>query len=117
MEDLQKTIQAILSDPAQMAQLQQMAAALGLQPEPQAEQPQEAGPEQPPSPGQVTPDGQIAAMMARLGTMTGSEERVFSALRSSLSERGRRKADRALTAARLSRLAGMLLASGHGNHV
>lgn len=117
MEDLQNTIQAILSDPAQMAQLQQMAAALGLQPEPETDPPQEAGAAQPAPNGKTVADGRIAAMMARLGTMTGSEERVFSALRSGLSEGGRRKADRALTAARLSRLAGMLLASGHGTHV
>lgn len=117
MEDLQNTIQAILSDPAQMAQLQQMAAALGLQPEHETEPAQEAGAAQATPNEKIMADGRIAAMMARLGAMTGSEERVFSALRSSLSEGGRRKADRAMTAARLSRLAGMLLASGHANHV
>ena len=47
--------------------------------------------------------------MGRLAQMHGSEERVFSALRPTLSEQGQRKADRALRAARLSRLAGLLL--------
>ena len=56
-------------------------------------------------------------LISRLGTLSGSEVRVFSALRPGLSARGREKADRALTAARLSRLAGMLLASGNGSHV
>ena len=117
MEDLQNTIQAILSDPAQMAQLQQMAAALGLQPDagPAQDVPQEDSP--PPTDRPFAVDGRMAAMLAKLGTMTGSEERVFSALRPGLSEQGRSKADRAMTAARLSRLAGMLLANGHGSHV
>jgi hypothetical protein len=53
--------------------------------------------------------------MGRLSQMHGSEERVFSALRPTLSEQGQRKVDRALRAARLSRLAGLLL--NGGSHV
>ena len=48
-------------------------------------------------------------LMSRLSAMQGSEDRVFAALRSSLSPAGQGKADRALRAAKLSRLAGQFL--------
>ena len=109
MEDLQAAIQGVLSDPEQMAQLQAMAQALGIQ------SGQEAAPAPPTEPPPEAPDGQVLALMSRLSQMHGSEERVFSALRPTLSEQGQRKADRALRAARLSRLAGLLL--NGGSHV
>lgn len=102
MEDLQAAIQGVLSDPAQMAQLQAMAQALGMQ----------GGQDAAPAPPTEAPDGQVLALMGRLSQMHGSEERVFSALRPTLSEQGQRKVDRALRAARLSRLAGLLLSGG-----
>ena len=106
MEDLQAAIQGVLSDPAQMAQLQAMAQALGMQGG------QEAASAPPPEPPPEAPDGQVLALMGRLSQMHGSEERVFSALRPTLSEQGQHKVDRALRAARLSRLAGLLLSGG-----
>ena len=109
MEDLQAAIQGVLSDPAQMAQLQAMAQALGMQGG------QDAASAPPPEPPPEAPDGQVLALMGRLSLMHGSEERVFSALRPTLSEQGQRKVDRALRAARLSRLAGLLL--NGGSHV
>lgn len=108
MEDLQAAIQSVLSDPAQMAQLQAMAQALGMQ------SAQDAA-SAPPTEAPEAPDGQVLALMGRLSQMHGSEERVFSALKPSLSEQGQRKADRALRAARLARLAGLLL--NGGSHV
>lgn len=137
MADLQSTLQSILSDPAQMAQLQAMAGALGFGAQPGAG---EAGPEdgakteqnQPhdiegQAAGQVEAenrsipnplaDGQAAALLGALGKMQGREVRVLSALRPTLSEAGRRKADRALQAAKLSRLAGLLFSPEHGSHV
>lgn len=108
MEDLQAAIQGVLSDPEQMAQLQAMAQALGIQ---SGQEAAPAPPTEPPPPA----DGQVLALMGRLSQMHGSEERVFSALRPTLSEQGQRKADRALRAARLSRLAGLLL--NGGSHV
>ncbi len=102
MEDLQSAIQGVLSDPEQMAQLQAMAQALGLQQEPTAPQ----------APASDAPDGQVLALMGQLSQMHGSEEAVFSALRPTLSAQGQKKADRALRAARLSRLAGLLLRGG-----
>lgn len=109
MEDLQAAIQGVLSDPAQMDQLQAMAQALGMQGG------QDAASAPPPEPPPEAPDGQVLALMGRLSQMHGSEERVFSALRPTLSEQGQRKVDRALRAARLSRLAGLLL--NGGSHV
>lgn len=102
MEDLQAAIQGVLSDPAQMAQLQAMAQALGMQ----------GGQDAASAPPPEAPDGQVLALMGRLSQMHGSEERVFSALRPTLSEQGQHKVDRALRAARLSRLAGLLLSGG-----
>ena len=109
MEDLQAAIQGVLSDPEQMAQLQAMAQALGSHSGPGA------APAPPTEPPPEAPDGQVLALMGRLSQMHGSEERVFSALRPTLSEQGQRKVDRALRAARLSRLAGLLL--NGGSHV
>lgn len=135
MEDLQAAIQNVLADPAQMAQLQAMAAALGLQDAAQGTSESAQGSAEstkaadsdgkgavtaaagPGAEAQPVPDARLMGLISRLGTLSGSEVRVFSALRPGLSARGREKADRALTAARLSRLAGLLLASGNGSHV
>ena len=119
MDDLQSTLQSILSDPEQMRRIAAMAESLGLKP-----------PEGEPFPGPSTqgeasasasghsahgeesvplglPD--LSALMNGLSAVQGTEDRVFSALRPSLSPAGQGKADRAVRAAKLARLASRFL--------
>ena len=139
MEDLQSTLQSILSDPEQMARVTALAESLGLKPpDPDSAQGEEAA-----TPGIFGPTGgrQAAAcdptegdeaktdprlfasqlggdgidlpgLMARLASLNGAEDRVLNALRPSLSREGQGRVDRALRAAKLSRLTGELLKSG-----
>ena len=186
MEDLQATLQSVLSDPAQMAQIAALAESLGLKPPEQqatgngqqaAGSPVAAaiGRQAPSRPGEATGNGQQAAgspvaaaigrqapsrpgeatgngqqakdrpagaaigrppeaaassmsipnlegldlgkLMAGLSAMQGREDRVLGALRPSLAPTGQAKADRALRAAKLARLAGQLLRHGREGHV
>lgn len=110
MEDLQSALQSILSDPEQMARIQEIAGSLGLNP---PEPPTSAAP---PQESQL-PDGQLLALMQQLGGIHGTEERIFSALRPTLSPQGQQRVDRALRAAKLSRLAGTLLKNTGASHV
>ena len=59
----------------------------------------------------------LAGLLSRLSAMKGSEDRVLSALRSALDPGGQARVDRALRAARLSRLAGSLLKQGRAERV
>lgn len=111
MEDLQSALQSILSDPEQMARIQEMAASLGLNPPPEAEPSSDSQPEQPAA------DGQLLAMIQTLGGIHGTEERVFSALRPGMSQKGKQRVDKALRAAKLSRLAGTFLNGSGLGHV
>lgn len=109
MEDLQSTLQAVLSDPEQMSRLAALAENLGLKPpdtEPGPE-PQNAPP----------PEAGLASLLGQLSAAGGSEARVLSALRPALSEAGQARVDRALRAAALSRIAAQLLARRGDAHV
>ena len=132
MDDLQSTLQSILSDPEQMRRIAAMAESLGLKP------PEEEAFPGPSAQGEASasasghsvrgegsasssrhsarsegsvplglPD--LSALMHGLSAMQGTEDRVFSALRPSLSPAGQGKADRAVRAAKLSRLASRFL--------
>ena len=128
MEDLQSTLQSILSDPEQMRQIAAVAESLGLGP---SAPPAEAANGRPPeaetggmrngegNPGIGIPLGNldIPALLGSLSAMNGTEDRVFGALRPSLSPAGQGKADRALRAAKLSRLAGRFLTRQRDGHV
>lgn len=163
MEDLQSTLQSILSDPEQMARVASLAESLGLKP-PEETPPSaagQAGPEETPlrpgiqgrqgqgapplgrqagqwegaapSSGQDQRQGATAspplpglnglngmdpgALMGRLAALNGAEDRILGALRPALSPAGQGKVDRALRAAKLSRLAGQFLAQGRSGHV
>lgn len=110
MEDLQSALQNILSDPEQMARIQEMAASLGLNPpEPTSPSAQQQEPQQ--------LDGQFLALMQRLSGLHGMEETVLSALRPGMSPQGQQRVDKALRAAKLSRLAGSFLNSPGPGHV
>ena len=156
MEDLQSTIQNILSDPEQMRQIAAMAESLGLKPPEQnppsrhSERSEESVPpassfpprhserseesvspasgfpprhsersEESASPVPPIPPGlpDLSALMGSLSAMQGTEDRVFGALRPSLSPAGQIKADRAARAAKLSRLASRFLIKQRDGHV
>lgn len=114
MEDLQQALQRILSDPDQMAQLEAMAGALGM-----TGQPGSGGEDAPPpasdgtAPAQPASEPDPASMLPKLmeglRRMNGPEERVLTALRSALPSEKQGRIDKALQAARISRLAGQFL--------
>ena len=126
MEDLQTTLQAILSDPEQMGRSSAMAESLGLKP------PGNPPPENPRTPPPADSGGRSAVgpaldlggmgvdlgkLMGALSAMQGTEDRVLNALRPSLSQEGQSRVDRALRAAKLSRLAGQFLSRRGGSLV
>lgn len=130
MDDLQSTLQSILSDPEQMRRIAAMAESLGLKPpegetfpgpsaqgEASASGDSARGEESASSPRhsahgeESVPLGlpDLSALMNGLSAVQGTEDRVFSALRPSLSPAGQGKADRAVRAAKLARLASRFL--------
>lgn len=96
MDPLEERLQNVLSDPAQMAQIMQLAKNLGVSPPAQAAQTSEPS-AAPPSP--------MLQLLGTAGPGSGRESKLFEALRPLVSERGRSRVDRAIRAARLSRLA------------
>ena len=159
MEDLQSTLQSILSDPEQMRQIAAMAESLGLKPPAgngapgHSERSEESVPhpghserseepvshprhsersEESVSPGSGPPHlghsersdesvpfplPDLSALTRGLSAMQGTEDRVFGALRPSLSPAGQGKADRATRAAKLARLASRFLTRQRDGHV
>ncbi len=127
MEDLQSTLQSILSDPEQMRQIAAMAESLGLKPPPGngASSHSEQSEEFVPRPGhserseESVPFGipDLSALMNGLSAMKGTEDRVFAALRPNLSSSGQGKVDRASRAAKLARLASRFLTKQRDGHV
>ena len=117
MEDLQEVLQSILSDPEQMARVAALAESLGLKPPNDSEvgaaigRPHEADASEP------RDDLNLGNVLSLLSASSGGETRVLSALRSTLDPEGQTRVDRALRAAKLSRLAGTLLAQRRGEHV
>ena len=97
MDDITAQLQQLLSDPAQMAQIAQLAESLGLG----------APPEQAGAPTEEAElIGKLLPMLSRAG---GKESQVLGALRPYLSPEDQHRADRALRAAKLSRLASVAL--------
>ncbi len=127
MEDLQSTLQSILSDPEQMARVASLAESLGLKP---PDVPPQTGGESGSAADRQTEspawkpqnDGggmglDLGRLMGQLAAMSGSEDRVLNALRPTLSPDGQHRVDRALRAAKLSRLAGLFLKNRGDGHV
>ena len=133
MEDLQATLQSVLSDPARMAQIAALAESLGLKPpekeaagagQQTTDQPVGAAIGRPPEAAAASsmpiPDLEgldLGKLMAGLSAMQGREDRVLGALRPTLGPSGQARTDRALRAAKLARLAGQLLRRGREGHV
>ena len=99
MEDLESKISNILKDPDAMADILSMAKSLGL-----------GAPEhsqEPPAPEQdgSLPDT-VAGLLSAAGRLNGKQTALLQALRPFLKESRRSKIDRAIQAARISRIAG-----------
>ena len=105
MEDLEGKLRGILSDPEAMAGIASMARGLGLQ------LPGD-GPEAPPAEPQSggLPDT-VAGLLSAARSLDGRQTALLQALRPFLQESRRRKLDRAIQAARISRIAGHALRS------
>ena len=112
MEDLQNALQRILSDPAQMNQIMALAGSLGIGPQQEGSGSPASSEVEESSPPPAGPDPALLQLASRLGSLQGPEEQVFQALRPIMSQQGQGKVDRAIRAARLSRVAGMLLKQG-----
>ena len=121
MEDLQAALQSVLSDPQQMEQILAMANALGLHPPDGSGDSSEAAPEEagsdepgsapvPDAPQMPALDPALLRILGGLSNAQGPEDRVLNALRPVL--RDPTRIDRALRAAKLSRLAGQFLKGG-----
>lgn len=106
MDDLEQKIQSVLSDPAQMAQVLEMAKSLGITlPKPDAapaeapqppDTPEAAAQPEPPKPDAPPPMGGLAQR----------QEALLRALEPFLRPARREKIERALQIARLTNLAG-----------
>ena len=116
MEDLEQKIQQVLSDPAQMQQVLDMARMLGVTlPEGTAaapdasqanadtapEQEHDTSPAQPPEALRAP----VAALLQQAGRLDARQEHLLNALKPFLKPSRREKIDRALQVARLSHLA------------
>jgi hypothetical protein len=120
MDDLQNALQGILSDPEQMARVAALAESLGLKPqEDEATGKRQQAAED--STGRSVFSGDdgsnLGQMMGLLSAPSGGEARVLTALRSALAPEDQSRVDRALRAAKLSRLAGALLNQRRADHV
>lgn len=99
MEDLESKISDILSDPDAMAGILSMAKSLGLgAPEP------EETPES--SETDCGLSDTVSGLLSAAGHLNGKQTALLQALRPFLKESRRKKIDRAIQAARISRIAG-----------
>lgn len=106
MDDIAAQLSQILSDPAQMAQISALASSLGFGTSPDNAPPKDAT-EEP----AVGFEADFARILPLLAQANGRETQIFAALRPYLNPEDRRRADRALRAAKLSRLAKLALRS------
>ena len=121
MADLEQTLQQILGDPEAMEGILSMAKSLGLGQPPEQAPPAEgaeAGSPPPEEPAQAA--GQSSAgdlpfsvgdLLSAAGKMNGKEVALLNALKPFLHPSRRAKIDRAVKAARISRMAGSAIRS------
>ena len=108
-QPLEQAIGAILQDPEQMQTILSFAKSLGLSP---PEAPPKTEP--PPSPPQKEPpprtsNDALGELLQKAGQLDKRQENLLNALKPFLKPERREKIDRAMQAARLSRLAGAAL--------
>lgn len=116
---LEQAVGALLQDPQQMQQIFALAQSLGFSPPPSSS-PQPSPPPPPPpvapGPAQKAPDEKpgerqdaLSALLQKAGKLDRRQENLLNALKPFLKPERREKIDRAMQAARLSRLAGAAL--------
>ena len=109
MEDLESKISDILSDPDARAGILSMAKSLGLGASAPTEEPQSTEPDN------GVPDA-VAGLLSAAGRLNGKQTALLQALRPFLKESRRNKIDRAIQAARISRIAGYAIQNlGHSD--
>ena len=114
---LEQKISAVLQDPAQMQQIFAIAQALGLsppnapaaapEPPPAASAPATQAPA--PSQAESSVTDTLGELLQKAGKLDRRQENLLNALKPFLKPGRREKIDRAMQAARLSRLAGAAL--------
>lgn len=109
---LDQALGAILQDPAQLQKIFALAQSLGLSSPPQP-QPSEPPPAllqpPPPTPERSAAADTLAELLQKAGKLDRRQENLLNALKPFLKPGRREKIDRAMQAARLSRLAGAAL--------
>lgn len=109
---LDQALGAILQDPAQMQKIFALAQSLGLSspPQPPPSEPPPALPQPPPpTPECSAAADTLAELLQKAGKLDRRQENLLNALKPFLKPGRREKIDRAMQAARLSRLAGAAL--------
>ena len=112
-QPLEQAIGAILQDPAQLQSLLAFAGSLGISP-PEAPPAKAAPPPQPQTqaPAVSSSNEALGELLQKAGKLDKRQENLLNALKPFLKPERREKIDRAMQAARLSRLAGAAL-RGH----
>ena len=119
MTPLEQQIGAILQDPQQLQKVFALAQSLGLSP-PQSSPPEphaepSPAPAAPPSFSQSAPQAAVSDalgdLLQKAGQLDRRQENLLNALKPFLRPERREKIDRAMQAARISRLAGAALRS------
>ena len=111
MDELERALRAVLSDPGQMEQLRSLAGALGLSPPEEAQPVPEAPAAPPPAPVFAAPPEPAAALLRQAGRMDKRQENLLLAIKPFLRKDRQEKVERALHAARLASLASLALKS------
>lgn len=109
---LDQALEAILQDPAQLQKIFALAQSLGLSspPQPPPSEPPPALPQPPPpAPERSAAADTLAELLQKAGKLDRRQENLLNALKPFLKPGRREKIDRAMQAARLSRLAGAAL--------
>jgi len=115
MDELERALRAVLSDPGQMEQLRSLAGSLGLSPPEDVPPAPEAPAETPSAPvftaQPPSPPEPAAALLRQAGRMDKRQENLLLAIKPFLRRDRQEKVERALHAARLASLASLALRS------
>ncbi|MBS6844466.1 MAG: hypothetical protein KH299_00105 [Firmicutes bacterium] len=115
---LEQAIGAVLQDPQQLQKIFALAQSLGLSPPEAPAAPAAPPPPEPPKPAAAAPPAEqtpedrgsaLRALLQQAGKLDRRQENLLNALKPFLKPERREKVDRAMQAARISRLAGAAL--------
>ena len=115
---LEQAIGAVLQDPQQLQKIFALAQSLGLSPPEAPAAPAAPPPPEPPKPAAAAPPAEqtpedrgsaLRTLLQQAGKLDRRQENLLNALKPFLKPERREKVDRAMQAARISRLAGAAL--------